>query len=91
MAHIGQQPHVHRSQGRLANAVNKVNRLDTGSNKHWPVLINWVPCVSSSCGNEESQCDVKNVRWVYVWTETAWNITPRRSSKSDPSPTSFAN
>jgi hypothetical protein len=40
LAHAGQQPHVHRPPGRSANVVNKVNRLDTGSSKHWPVSSN---------------------------------------------------
>jgi hypothetical protein len=42
--------------------------------------------VFSSPGNEESQCEMSK-----MWETASWNITTRRSSKSNSSPTPVAN
>jgi hypothetical protein len=43
-AHAGQEPHTQMPLWKPENGTNTVSRLDSSSNKHWPVPINQLQC-----------------------------------------------
>jgi hypothetical protein len=81
-AHAGQRPHVQKPLARSENVVSKVTRLDSRSNKHWPVPSNqmWC-CVCSACRvtNKVSvKCHICEVG-LHADRTVSYIITPRDS------------
>lgn len=57
-AHAGQQPHLQKPLARPGN-VSKVTRLDSSSNKHWPVPFNQMCCCIRSAPRVMNEVSVK--------------------------------